>query len=69
MIRKGKVGFKMTSTNNYNAHIVQYLMKQRQSDNEIWSGNRTYQGKYFSMVLNLAYNENKLCKTLNYIWI
>ena len=38
--------------NNYNAHIVQYLKKQRQSDNlnqEIWSGNRLLlHEKYFS---------------------
>ena len=27
-------------TNNYNTHIVQYLTKLKQSDNEIWSGNR-----------------------------
>ena len=26
--------------NNCNAHIAQYLTKQRPSDNEIWSGNR-----------------------------
>ena len=27
-------------TNNRNTHIAQYLKKQRQSDNEIWSANR-----------------------------
>ena len=34
-------------TNNYNTHIAQYLKKQSQLDNEIWSVNRIYQ-KYFS---------------------
>ena len=28
-------------TNNCNTHIAQYLTKERQSDNEIWSVNRT----------------------------
>ena len=27
-------------TNNQNTHIAQYLTKQRQSDNDIWSVNR-----------------------------
>ena len=26
-------------TNTYNTHIVQYLTKERQPDNEIWSDN------------------------------
>ena len=26
--------------NNYNTHTAQYLTKQRQPDNGIWSGNR-----------------------------
>ena len=34
-------------TNNYSTHIAQYLKKQSQLDNEIWSVNRIYQ-KYFS---------------------
>ena len=28
------------TTNNWNTHIAQYLKKQRQTDNEIWSVNR-----------------------------
>ena len=28
------------TANNYNTHIAQYLKKQRQSDNQIWSDNR-----------------------------
>ena len=32
------------ATDNYNTPIAQYLKKQRQQDNEIWSINRTYQG-------------------------
>ena len=31
-----------------NTHIAQYLIKQRQRDDEIWSINRTLQDKYFS---------------------
>ena len=31
-----------------NTHIAQYLTKQRQRDNEIWSINTTLQEKYFS---------------------
>ena len=27
------------TTNNYNTHIAQYLKKQKQQDNEIWSVN------------------------------
>ena len=43
--KKDKVIFKFNDftprlINNYNTHIVQYLEKQRQSDNEIWSVNR-----------------------------
>ena len=34
-------------TNNCNTHIAQYLPKERQPDNEIWSVNRTSQEKYF----------------------
>ena len=33
---------------NYNTHIVQYLQKQRELENEIWSTNRTQHGKYLS---------------------
>ena len=36
------------ATDNYNTPIAQYLKKQRQQDNEIWSINRTYQEKYFT---------------------
>ena len=36
-------------TKNYNTHIAQYLMNQRQPDNEVWSVNRTSQEKYFSL--------------------
>ena len=44
--QKGKVSFKFYDviawlTNNCNTHIAQYLEKFRQSDNEIWSVNRT----------------------------
>ena len=35
-------------TNNYNTHIDEYLKKQRQSNNEIWSVNITYHKKHFS---------------------
>ena len=28
-------------TNNYNTHIAQYVKKKKQSDNAIWSINRT----------------------------
>ena len=42
---KGKVYFKnydvkTWETNNCNTNIIQYLEKQRQSDNEIWSVKR-----------------------------
>ena len=33
-------------TNNYNTHIAQYLKKERQSRNEIWSVNRIKCEKY-----------------------
>ena len=36
-------------TKNYNIHIAQYFTNQRQRDNEIWSVNRTFQDKYFSL--------------------
>ena len=36
------------ATNNYNAHIVQYLKKSRQSGDEISSVNRMEHEKYFS---------------------
>ena len=41
---KDKLNFKIYDvttwlTNNYNAHIAQYLTKERQPDNEIWSVN------------------------------
>ena len=44
--QKDKVDFKFYDatpwlTNSYNTHIVQYLKKEMQSDNEIWSVNRT----------------------------
>ena len=50
---KDKVIFKIHDVtpwlpNNCNTHIAQYLTKQRQPDNETWSINRIYQGKYFS---------------------
>ena len=35
-------------TNNCDSHIAQYLMKQRQPDNETWSINKISQEKYFS---------------------
>ena len=43
--QNSKVNFKFYDvtvwlTNNSNTHIAQYLEKQRQSDNEIWSVNR-----------------------------
>ena len=43
--KKAKLNFKIydvtnLKTNNYNAHIVKYLKKERQSNNEIWSVNR-----------------------------
>ena len=43
--KKDKVNFKFHDVtawliNNCNTHIVQYLNKQRQSNNEIWSVNR-----------------------------
>ena len=34
-------------TKNYNTHTAQYLMNQRQPDNEIWSVNRTTQEIFF----------------------
>ena len=39
---KAKVNFRIYEweTNSYNTHIAQYLKKERQSDNEIWSVNR-----------------------------
>ena len=42
---KYKVNFKICDvaawlTNSYNTYIVQYLTKQRQPDNKIWSVNR-----------------------------
>ena len=42
--QKYKVNFKIYDvtawlTNNYNTHIAQYLTKERQPDNEIWSDN------------------------------
>ena len=36
-------------TKNYNIRITQYFTNQRQPDNEIWSFNRTFQGKYFCL--------------------
>ena len=50
---KDKVNFKIYDvttwlTNNYNAHIAQYLTKWRQSDNDTWSINRIYQEKYYA---------------------
>ena len=36
-------------TKNYNIHIAQYFVNQRQPDNEIGSVDRTFQGKYFSL--------------------
>ena len=43
-IGKDSVNFKIydvrtCKTNNFNTHIAQYLVKERQSDNEIWSVN------------------------------
>ena len=35
-------------TNNCDTHIVQYLQKLRQSDEEIWSVNRMKHEKHFS---------------------
>ena len=33
--------------NNYNRHIAQYLQKEGQPGNNIWSVNRIYHAKYF----------------------
>ena len=46
--QKGKVNFKIYDvttwlTNNCNTHIAQYLMKEKQPDNQIWSTNRIAQ--------------------------
>ena len=50
--KKAKFNFKVyyatMVANNYKAHIAQYLKKERQSDSEIGSDNRTYREKYFS---------------------
>ena len=51
---KDKVNFEIYDatawlTKNYNLHIAQYLMNQRQPDNEIWSVNRMSQKKYFAL--------------------
>ena len=45
--KKVKINFKINDVtdwemNNCNTHIVQYLKKQGQSENEIWSCNRIY---------------------------
>ena len=45
LVYKDKVNFKIHDittwlTKNYNTHIVPYPTKQRQVDNEFWSGNR-----------------------------
>ena len=37
--------------NNCNTHIAQYLKKQRQLDNEIWSVSGIQHEKYFSLKL------------------
>ena len=42
---KDKVNFKIYDvttwfTNNFNTYIVQYLEKERETDNEIWSVNK-----------------------------
>ena len=34
-------------TNNCNTHVVQYLKNSRESDNEIWSVNKTLHKKHF----------------------
>ena len=52
LIKKDKVNFKFYDvtawlTNNCNKHTAQYLEKQRQSDNEIWSVNRMQHEKKF----------------------
>ena len=49
--KKVMVNFKIYDTvnwitNNYNTHIAQYLKKERQSRNEIWSVNRIKCEKY-----------------------
>ena len=49
--QKDKINFKIYEvatwlTNNGNTHIAQYLTK-KQPDNETWSIDRIYQGKYF----------------------
>ena len=40
-------------TNNYNTCIAQYLTKERQPDNEIWSVNRIYIDKYCYIKINI----------------
>ena len=40
-------------TNNYNTCIAQYLTKERQPDNEIWSVNRIYIDKYCYVKINI----------------
>ena len=40
-------------TNNYNTHIVQYLTKKWQPDNEIWSVGRIC-NKYFFLKKSLG---------------
>ena len=51
LYKKVMVNFKIYDianwiTNNYNTHIAQYLKKERQSRNEIWSVNRIKCEKY-----------------------
>ena len=51
--KKAKVYFKIYvvinwEINNYNRHIAQYLKKEKQSDNKIWSVNKIESQKYFS---------------------
>ena len=51
---KDKVNFRIYDviiclTNNCNTQIAQYLMKWRQSDNEMCSGDKILEEKYFSL--------------------
>ena len=45
---KLEIQCKLGATNNGNTHIDQYLKKQRESGNEIWSVNRIKHDKHFS---------------------
>ena len=49
--------------NNCNTHNAQYLTKKRQTDNEIWLGNRIYQAKYFSLKIIQKMRQGDLFET------